>query len=203
MRVFGLARLSARERYVIGLLREADPARAPGELSDLFDRLRIAIPKIGYRQGPSDSKFATTHELCLLGALAGLQREQVDLGIRLDPRLHRHAIDCARVLIREGIVLRHAAFVRLSGLPEACGELSINLTAAPRRSPHRSTIKLPTPGTIQARALHFVQGRGATSTRDFCDYGISRQIVSVMHKRGVLERVRFGLYRAAPETMRG
>lgn len=202
MRVFSLTRLTSRERYVIGLLREADPVFATGKLPDLFDRLRIAANKAGYRAAPTGSAYATRHELCLLGALAGLQRGHADLGIRLGGTLHPIALSCARRLSQDSLFLPHAAFVRLTGMADTCRELSIVLVPAIRPS-RRQSICLPNPGTLQAKALHFVQARGTTSTRDLNDYGISRQVVSLMHKRGVLERVRLGVYRAARETMRG
>lgn len=202
MRVFSLARLTSRERYVIGLLRGADPSLASGALPDLFDRLRTAAARVGYHAGPGSSAYATRDELCLLGALAGLQREHADLSIRLDGTLHPIARACARGLSQDGVFLHHAAFVRLIGMADTCRELSILLVPTIRPT-RRQPLRLPTPGTLQAKALHFVQERGNTSTRDLSDYGVSRQVVSLMHKRGVIERVRVGVYRAAPETMRG
>lgn len=203
MRVFRLARLAARERYVIGLLRGPDPAVATDELAVLFDSLRAAIARFGFRAGPRDSGYSTMHELCVLGVLAGLQREQADLTIGLDRSVRPIALGCARELAGRGVHLHHATLFRLTGYAEACRELSIRV-ATVRHSPvRRRAISLPSPGTLQARALRFVQSRGATSTRELVDYGVSRQVVSLMHKRGVLDRVRTGIYQASPETMRG
>ncbi len=203
MRALSLSRLTSRERHVIGLLREADPAVAKGALTAPFRTLREALARIGYRAGSGAGIYATRQELCLLGVLAALQRDQADVTIRLDASLRPIAHDCARALVREDMYLRHAALARLGGYVETCRELLIDLVAVRSPVQRRTAIRLPTPGTSQAMALRFVQERGATATRDFIEHGVSRQTISMMHKHGVLERVRYGVYCAAPETMRG
>lgn len=202
MRVFSLTRLTSRERHVIGLLRGTDPVVATGTLPDLLNRLRGAANEAGYCPGPSGSVYATRHELCLLGALAGLQRDHADLSIRLDKKLHPIALACAQRLSADGLLLHHIALIRLTGMTDTCRELSILLVPAIRSS-LRQPMRLPTPGTLQAKALRIVKGCGNATTRDLNAYGISRQVVSLMHKRGALERVRVGVYRVAHETMRG
>ncbi|PJG45707.1 hypothetical protein CAF53_23720 [Sphingobium sp. LB126] len=141
MRVFGLARLTSRELYVIGLLRGADPATGSADLVAHFDGLRTAAANLGFHPGPPDGAYASRHELCLLGC-----SENPDVLLSIGKAIRRPALARARHLDGQGIHLAHAAI---------------------------------SPGS---------EFRGSPR---------------LMFKRGLLVRVRTGLYCAAPETMRG
>ncbi|WP_066721916.1 type IV toxin-antitoxin system AbiEi family antitoxin domain-containing protein [Sphingomonas pituitosa] len=204
MRVFRLNRLASRERLVIGLLRGADPVVAAGDLHALFGRLRTAGSARGFSPAPVSSTYATRQELCLLGALAGFQRANPDLAVTIKGDWQPIVQACARRLAKDGVQLGHATLARLAGLGETCDELSIaispviNVVAQPVRSAYP-----PLTSTLQGKALEFVRERGNTTSRDLAGFGVSRQVVSIMFKRGLLVRVRIGVYQAAPETVRG
>ncbi|MAF63411.1 MULTISPECIES: hypothetical protein [Pseudomonadota] len=203
MRVFSLSRLAPRERYVIGLFRGADPTATTGELPALFHQLRLAGSAIGFRPAPIGCVYVTGHELCLLGIIAGLQRDNPGMAITISKAVRPVALACARRLAHDGVYLTHATLARLAGLTEMCEELSVsispvtNLPLKRTRSPY-----FPSPESLQAKALGFVRARGHTSLGDLAGFGVSRQVVSLMFKRGLLVRVRTGVYQAAPETLR-
>lgn len=56
-------------------------------------------------------------------------------------------------------------------------------------------------GTLKTRALRVVGSRSAVSTQELEQFGVSRQVTSIMFKRGLLKRIRFGVYSAAPEVL--
>jgi hypothetical protein len=204
MRVFGLARLTSRERYVIGLLRGADPVATSGELLVLFHLLRIVAQGRGFRLGQITCTYATRHELCLLGCIAALQRENPDVLLKIGSAIRAPALACARRLMSEGVHLSHAAISRLSGMAEACKELTVSTTPLVQGHLRSSRPPLPPiPGSLQEKVLGFVRSRGDTSSRDLAGFGASRQVVSLMFKRGLLVRVRTGVYCAVPEMRRG
>lgn len=204
MRVFGLARLTPRERFVISLLRGAGPAAASGEVLVLFHRLRTAAGALGFCAGPITGAYASQHELCLIGCISALQRENPDVHLKIGQTIRSPALACARRLGDEGLHLSHAAIYRLSGIPEACKQLCVSTVSLVQAHPRSRQRPLPPmPGSLQEKALGFVRARGNASSRDLAKVGISRQIVSLMFKRGLLVRVRTGVYRAAPEMRRG
>lgn len=203
MRVFGIARLASRERYVIGLLRGADPVAASRELLDLFDRFRRTVSELGFRPGPLTGAYVSQHELCLLGCIAAMQRENPDALLRIGRAIRTPALACARRLGSEGVHLNHAAISRLSGMAEACENLSVCTAALVQAHPRSRPRPLPpSPGSLQEKALGFVRGRGNASSRELAGFGVSRQVVNLMYKRGLLVRVRTGVYRATPEMRR-
>lgn len=203
MRVFSLARLTSRERYVIGLLRGADPVSASGELLALFDRLRTTAGALGFRPGPLTGAYASRQELCLLGCIAAMQRENPDVLLKIGGAIRAPALACARCLGSEGVHLNHAAISRLSGMAEACEDLTVSTAPLVQVHPRSRRRPLPpTPGSLQERALGFVRGRGNASSRELAGFGVSRQVVNLMFKRGLLVRVRTGVYCATPEMRR-
>ncbi|OUC52911.1 hypothetical protein CA262_20125 [Sphingobium sp. GW456-12-10-14-TSB1] len=204
MRVFRVARLAARERHVIGLLRGADPTAVSSDMHTLFRRLCVAASAIGYRAAAIDCACTTRQELCLLGCLAALQRDNPDVLLRVADPIRPITLLCARRLQAEGIHLSHATISRLSGLPDACAELAISPVPTTFQQPKLVRRPLPpAPGSVQERALDLVRTYGVTSSRELAASGISRQVVSLMFKRGLLVRVGTGNYRAAAETVRG
>lgn len=197
-----LSRLASRERHVIGLLRGADLAFVDNDLRDLFGQLRTAAAAIGFRSAPRGCAYVTREELCLLGVIAGMQRVNPDLTVRVTKAMRAPAFGCARRLAETGVQLSSATFARLSGMAVTCDELSISVTPIIKPPKRSRPVHPPMPGSLQAKALSFIRTRGPTSSRDLAAVGVSRQVVSLMFKRGVLERVRMGVYRAA-ETVRG
>ena len=203
MRVFGLVRLPSRERFVIGLLRGADPAAASGELLVLFHRLRTAAGELGFRPGPLTGAYVSQHELCLLGCIAAMQRENPDALLKIGRAIRAPALACARRLGSEGVHLNHAAISRLSGMADACEDLTVSTAPLVQAHPRSRRRPLPpTPGSLQEKALGFVRGRGNASSRELAGFGVSRQVVNLMFKRGLLVRVSTGVYRATPEMRR-
>ena len=204
MRVFRVARLAPRERHVIGLLRGADPVAVSSDLHALFRRLRLAASEMGYRPAATDCVCTTQQELCLLGGLAALQRNNPGALIKVGEAIRPIALLCARQLDIEGIHLPHTAIGRLAGLTETCTELSLLPMPMNFHQPKPVRRALPPPpGSVQARALAIVHELGSSSSRDLAKSGVSRQVISLMFKRGLLVRVGTGLYRASPETVRG
>lgn len=204
MRVFSLSRLAPRERYVIGLFRGADPTATTGKLPALFHHLRLVGSAIGFRPAPLGCVYVTRHELIMLGILAGLQRPDPGMAIRISKVVYPVALACARELAHNGVYLTHATLARLAGLTETCEELSVSVVPIikfPPKPPRPSYP--PSPGSLQAKALGFVRAQGHISSRDLAGLGVSRQVVSLMFKRGLLVRVRAGIYQAAPETVGG
>lgn len=202
--MFRMSQLASRDRHVIRLLRGDDAAAEAGELLNLFHQFRSAVSAIGFRPSPIGCVYVSRHELCLLGILAGLQRNNPSMTIKISKAVHPIALACARRLAQEDLALAHASLARLSGLTETCEDMSVSISPIAHlaretmRPPHP-----PLPGTLQAKALGFARGRSETSSRDFASFGVSRQVVSLMFKRGVLIRVRAGIYRAASETVGG
>jgi hypothetical protein len=204
MRVFSLARLTSRERYVIGLLRGADPGSASGGLLALFDRLRTTAGELGFRPGPLTGAYASRQELCLLGCIAAMQRENPGVLLKISGAIRTPTLACARRLAFEGVHLNHASISRLSSMIDACKELSVSTAPLLQVRPRSQRRPLPPmPGSLQEKALTFVCSRGIASSRDLAALGVSRQVVSLMFKQGLLVRVRTGVYRAASELKRG
>ena len=204
MRVFRVARLASRERHVIGLLRGADPAVVSSDMHALFRQFCDAASTIGYRPAAMDCVCTTQQELCLLGCLASLQRENSDVLIRVGEPIRPIALLCARRLGLESIHLPHATISRLAGLTETCAALSLVPVPTTFHQPKPARRPLPpSPGSVQERALAIVRELGISSSRDLARSGVSRQVVSLMFKRGLLMRVGTGMYRASPETGRG
>ena len=63
-------------------------------------------------------------------------------------------------------------------------------------------VQPPPPSTLQWRVLRFVVERGRVHSRMLQEFGVSRQVVSLMVKRGLLTRVQVGLYEASEPAIR-
>lgn len=178
--------MMARERLAVLLLRGADVlARAPDSVA-IFDRLRLRARDAGLLILPSGTLHLGYDELNLLGWLTLLQRQHLALDTdgSLDPALHDCLAAAAACLDAADIRLDYRNIVRAQGLPRI----------GRGRPPERATESRRPATRMEARAVAYVEARGTMPVRDLNALGISRQIVSIMCKKGLLQRVRHGVY---------
>lgn len=198
-RLLVLNRLMMRERLAITRLRGAYPADVDGPERFAFDTLREKAIATGLSISASESPYVSKDEVSLLAGLALLQRQRPPSDIGLPDKLRALLLDCAHKLKAADIGLQY----RL--MPFARGADGIPLYQAHTASsiPSSSAAKQPRQfvqrSTLQGKVFAFVSDRGLVATSELRRFGASRQVISIMYKRGLLRRVRFGVYTTSPD----
>lgn len=147
---------------------------------------------------PPQSPYLGVDEASLLAWLMLFQRQRREVETELDEPLRECLLRCAVRLDRAGTRLpyRSVAWNRTLG-----NALKLQPVPASRGPQEGRSLAMPRVGSLPVRALRFIGGRGAVSTQELQRFGASRQVISIMLKRGLLRRVRFGVYSAAPEVL--
>lgn len=195
-RLFFLCRLSKRERQVVGLLRGSYPSDWGAADRAAVERLRERAVAAGFSIPDAASSYANADEFKLLGWIALLQRQRPDPEIEVDAGLRPFVLDCARRLDARHVRLDYRIVAQIP----ACAPATP--TARVRERCRSSSFKRRLPrASVQGRALLLISARGAVPTSELKREGVSRQLVNLMYKRGLLDRVHTGLYVAAPDAI--
>ena len=188
-----------RERLAITRLRGIYPADVDGPERFAFDTLREKAAAAGLSISASESPYVSKDEASLLASLALLQRQRPPADIGLPDELRAPLLDCARKLKAADIGLQYRLIPFARGgdgapLHQAHPPSSVPSSSAaghPRQFVQRST--------LQGKVFAFVSDRGLVAASELGRIGASRQVISIMYKRGLLRRVRFGVYTASPD----
>lgn len=197
-----LNRLSAPEKTVIGLLRGLACGGSSEADAESFGRLRRQSQREGMRIAPPDAPFLNESELRILGVLALLQRPGANCELVASPTLRTALADCATRLAAADLRLAHRNLCRIRGAPTENLSLEIKPLWSERRRPDiYEPFSPPDPSSLADRALRFVSDRRLVwdSLREF---GLTRQFVRLMLRRGLLTRDRSGIYQASPAALR-
>lgn len=144
-----------------------------------------------------ESPYLGQDEARLLAWLTAFQRQRPEIDTDLDGQWRECLIRCAVRLDCAGAHLEHRNVSRSTSFEHRV------LPVSPNGSVEPTTPRPPADlnrSTLQARTLRYVSGRGVVSSQELNRFGASRQVISILHKRGLLKRVRFGVYSAAPEV---
>lgn len=197
-RPFLLSRMSRKERLVIRLIRGAYPAATSPADQRAFDGIRRAASSANLTILPADNLCVSPSELDLLALLAALQRQRPPALKQAHAALRERAGECASRLQHHGVRLDYRLVTRMldtdPDFTTAAGPTSIIHTKVERPT-------LLSRYSLQGKALLFVNERGAASTGELNGVGISRQIVNIMFRRGLLRRIRTGVYSAMPNAV--
>lgn len=193
-----IARLPASDELAIGLPRGfgrydfgSNAKRAFRQLREAAEGAGIHIPAV---QSPCLGVYGTR----LLAKLALCRRQSRATWADLDEAVRRclpggaARFDCAGARI----ACRNIAKVRMEG-----GAPTLQLIPVPPALQERHLLENGRAG--RARILRIVRSRGDVSTGDVEHLGPSRQAISITFNRGLLNRLRFGVYPAAPEALAG
>jgi len=189
-------RLSQPERLVVGLLRGVVPATLSDPDRPIFAHLHLTARNEGLTLLPPANPFLSQHEARLLGTLATLQRRKPRPAPATGGALAEALSVSARRLVALDIIIDARNVVRLPS-PEPAS------TPSGRRPPPRTirSFKPPVSASLQDRVLRFVALHGRAESRLLQAFGASRQVISIMFQRRLLDRERAGLYRLSPEAM--
>lgn len=187
--------LSRKEHHVLQLMRGSGSLPADEEAIAAFLRLARQARSAGLSISGVAIPYVTGDERLLLGWLALLQRQRPDYDRAqeraLEPGLLEALRACALLLDRAGYRLD-------CRLARGVAEYDAPAAQATARKPAdlasmRSVVK---GGTLQAKVLQFVTESGTATTHELNVFGASRQVLSIMYKKGLLRRVQHGLYAA-------
>lgn len=193
--VFHRGQLSRRERQALQLMRGAGLPIADADGRAVFARFADQLRRAGYTLNRAESPYVSNEERLLLGWLALLQRQRADHELTTTQLPASGFVetlrDCASLLDRTGCRLDYRNVQRAW-----CrgGAVERTTTAAPARG--GAPVGTSGERTLQARVSRFVAESGPVTTLQLCSFGASRQVVSMMYKKGLLQRVRHGLYAA-------
>lgn len=170
------------ERLAIDLLRGARQRRIAREVADEFLWFGKRDDGPGLRILAPACPFVGEDELRLLAWLTAFQRQPSPLPIGVSEQCQATLRRCADHLLADHARLDAANLHRsLTGGEVFAPEVKEMAMGGPR-SPH------------QSRVLAYLGAKGAASSRELQDLGVSRQTISLMSKRGVLQRVCYGHY---------
>jgi hypothetical protein len=193
-----IAKLPASEQRAIGWLRGNDRYELGRDSKREFRQLRQAAEGVGMYIPTSQSPYLSVDEAGLLAWLMLFQRQKHGTETNLDETLRGCLLRCAVRLDRAGTRLPYRS-VEWNRTPGNALKLQpVPASLGPQKG---RSLAMPRVGSLQVRALRFISGRGAVSTQELQRFGASRQVISIMFKRGLLRRVRFGVYAAAPEAV--
>lgn len=182
-----------RERLAITRLRGTYPADIDGSERAAFDWLRERAVATGLSICAPESPYVSEDEAYLLAGLALLQRQRPPSDIEFPEELQAPLFDCARRLKAADIGLHlRLTPVRTAGRKHVRPTRRVVNTPAgiePRHFLQRLT--------LQGKVFAFVSDRGMVTASELRRFGASRQVISIMYKRGLLRRARFGVYTAS------
>jgi hypothetical protein len=197
--LFTLNRLKVKERLAIALVRGHYSTDAGTDERAAFDRLRNDARHAGLAVFAATNPFVGEDEIKLLGWLALMQRRQPSMALRVDVRFRSEVLDCARLLHTRDIRLEFRVIARMDGCRTDQLTDASHLKSGLNRS-RRSIDRLSTASSVslQRRALLLVRDHGAAPASELDRAGVPTQVVGLMVKRGLLRRVRAGIYIAGP-----
>lgn len=197
--IFTLGALGLRERAVIERLRMAgvpDERSAEHSFSDLHREAHAD----GQPIAAAGTRTISESEIRILAWLTLFQRQRRECPITASRRLRPFLAACAARLEAEGCHLSYQNVARAGGLTQFLADVA---SGAPRHEGDEewSTDERMVRGVLQARALRFVRTHQTAATSELKSIGVSRQMASEMCRRGLLRRVRMGLYTSGHPTV--
>ncbi|HEX7858069.1 MAG TPA: type IV toxin-antitoxin system AbiEi family antitoxin domain-containing protein [Sphingobium sp.] len=187
-----LGKLKASDRTAVTLLRGGGAAGATPEMCAAFATLRTRLGEAGQLVLPVDAQTMSQSELFVLGWLAALQRNRLESAIETRRIDAPEAQLCARLLDQAGHRLDYHHVVRITDGDELFAHGS---TAESPRDPVWPLADTISGGTLlRHRIIRELTDKGPMPLAELTKLGASRQTISNMAKRGLLKRVRFGVY---------
>ncbi len=153
-----------------------------------------------YRISAPGTPNVTSDELRLVGWLAALQRQRPGVVVSIDPDFAATAAKAAAAL-RETHLLPIQLVHRAGIAVEKAAWPSSRSSRAAKRQGASSDPRYDNAfhhALLWMRAQAYARERGQVSTKEFGELGLSRQYLSALSDKGVLVRVRHGVYEAPP-----
>lgn len=188
-RILRLGQLSQRERSVLMLMRRGPVSNDPA-MATAFSMLSRDARRAGLVVSAPAHSIVHYDEKKLLAWLTLLQRQKTDLGMAWDMDLDEELLaslrTCARLLDEAALRLDYRNAVRFLHGVQARHEWG---------EPADPTYAcIPFGSLLQRRALRLVAEKGVVATHDLNAAGVSSHIIRTLRKRGMLRRIRHGLY---------
>ncbi len=194
-RLTSMGSLRAPERAATLYLRGGDP----DDLSDVqadFTALRQGVRALDLTVLEPASRYLAPDEIEVLSWLTLFQQNPSFAEEVAPQSIAPSLAACARKLTGAGRRLHINATLRLKN-PAAKPQLMIPV---PHKSTERAFLRLPSPTSVQGRALRHIAALGTADTRGLAERGFSRQLIGLMLQHGLVRRVGHGKYSAAPEV---
>lgn len=196
MRLQTVSKLDLRDRIALRFLR--DPARcdtAPQRAA--FVALGTHARNLGGAILALDNDYASQAELCLLGLIANVQREQPVVACAVAPGLRAPIAACASALSAHDLQLGYPTAMRLMKIADdrfVIGTRPFHRDYSARREAPVS----PMARTPRATAVDVVRQHGVATSQDLRRAGISGQATNQLLRRGLIGRLPWGTYYAIP-----
>ncbi|QCB36691.1 hypothetical protein E5554_01765 [Sphingobium sp. PAMC28499] len=194
-RFLPLKRFTREERLAICLLRGGSSAKVGEAAIRAFAALGEHATERGFVIATLSSPFVNQDEIRLLGGIAAFQRQIPPMDIGLPAHLHALLDACAAGLTRRGGKLDFRNVARCPGPPEH--------RAKKRQDRSIRLINRTYGAPKQAVVFAVLRDRDTATIADLGRLGVSRSVVSKMTKRGLIERVGYGVYASPASKRRG
>ena len=187
--------MTSGEKLAVNLLRGSNNQESGRCAETVFRALAQRAGEVGMTVQPASSHCLGYDEAKLLASLTLLQRQNADQLVDVEPALHSLLCDAAAALSLAGVRLNYRNIVRASA-------------SAPRHPSAARLQTLPFTGkeasvgdpfgsfAVQAQIFHYVDTHGAVWFRELHRQGATRHLISMMCRRGLLRRVKHGVYSA-------
>lgn len=187
--------MTAGEKLAVNLLRGADGQVPAPSAEPAFEALVQCARDLGMNIQPASNQCLGYDEAKLLAGLTLMQRHNPDQLIDIDPLLHPLLRDAAAALTVAGVRLNYRNVVRASA--SAHRHLSTaELLTSPRTTKEASVSDPFGNFAVQAQIFQYVDAHGTVWFRELHRQGATRHLISMMCRRGLLRRVRHGVYSA-------
>ncbi len=196
-RLTSIARLRAPERMATLLLRGHDPGHLP-DMQPSFASLQQQARAFGLHILDCSARYLAPDEIELLSWLTLFQQNPYFAGEIAPEALSESLRLCSDKLFHAGLRLHINATLRLKN-PAAKLHM---LIPVPTMKSERSFQRMPSPSSVQGRAIRHIAARGMADTRSLAELGFSRQLLSLMLQHGLVRRVGHGKYSVTPEIAR-
>lgn len=188
-----VARLTAGEKLAVNLLRGAKVRGSLSFAERQFDALADRARLEGLHIQDADCGYLGGDEAKLLAALTLLQRQRPELLVDIKPTLHANLRACAMLLAERGVRLEYRNMLRAA----AATHRHVESTTSLRTSATRARIDDPFGNfAVQAELYRYVTAHGTVWFKELQNLGATRHVVTTMCKRGLIRRVRHGVYQA-------
>lgn len=187
-----IRKLTVAARMALLHLRGADVPIFEDETKATFAALAARARSEGLIIAEPSVTFVMDDELRLLAWLALLQRRRSQREevwqSRLDPQFLQLLTSCADILLRLGLRIQYR-----HTLPAANNAVLTD-------GDHRISVN-PKAGSARERVLSFLAEHGVATAFELRMLGVSRQSISLLHKKGLINRIGTARYEAAATTV--
>lgn len=197
-RILRLGQLSQRERAVLMLMRGDPEPWTARAMATAFATLSRAAARAELIVSTPANPIVHCDEKKLLAWLTLLQRQSTSPATAWDfphgEALLQPLRECARLLDRAALRLDYRNAVRFLNGVQACHEWRELPHEEASAWPRAASACLPFGSSLHRRVLSLVAEKGAIATHDLNAAGASSHVIGTMRKRGLLRRIRHGLY---------